>query len=480
MDTFITILMLILLLLVLIGFHELGHFCVAKMCHVYCAEFSLGFGPKLFSFKRKKGETYFTVRALPIGGYVSMYSDDEQLDEEEKETIPPERSLERQSWPKRLAIILAGVTVNFLLTFVFIYAYALCFPQYTVTEGNYWTYVVSGDQLETVSPVGLLHMAEESESPSFDPEVDHPIYKGIVLSRQSRPDEAQVGGYLIDTDTIITTAEGTYEAVTIFNPSTITSDSDFVNSLTFYTKISLEDARNRSDEYAPYGEWPDLLSLSDEYLDMLGISGYPDYSLNSISIGAGDQISFNLTTIEQNSLSTSEGTRSFYDASTCKAFAYEIKAQANPDQTVTLTTAGLRLYSEEYWMSAGERFSYGNQLWCNLWTSIGGGLYALFTGNFSSLSGPVGIGATMGTMASIGGWAYSFFFLGALVSLNLAIINLFPIPGLDGWAAVVTVYETLTKKKIKERTKNIVSYIGLGLVLLLAVVVLVMDIVRLF
>ena len=64
------IIVFILGLSLLITIHELGHFIVAKIFGVYCHEFSIGMGPAIFS--KKKGETKYSIRWLPIGGYVSM------------------------------------------------------------------------------------------------------------------------------------------------------------------------------------------------------------------------------------------------------------------------------------------------------------------------------------------------------------------------------------------------------------------------
>ena len=79
--TILYILLFIVCLSVLIAIHELGHLAAAKAFKVYCFEYSLGFGPKLFSKKRKNGETAFSVRAIPFGGFVSMYGEDVPLPE---------------------------------------------------------------------------------------------------------------------------------------------------------------------------------------------------------------------------------------------------------------------------------------------------------------------------------------------------------------------------------------------------------------
>ena len=73
------IIVFILGLSLLITIHELGHFIIAKIFGVYCHEFSIGMGPAIFSIK--KGETKYSVRWLPIGGYVSMAGEEVNQDE---------------------------------------------------------------------------------------------------------------------------------------------------------------------------------------------------------------------------------------------------------------------------------------------------------------------------------------------------------------------------------------------------------------
>ena len=103
----------ILLALVFIGIlvlgHELGHFTLAKINGVLVEEFSIGMGPKLFSIKGK--ETRYSIRAIPIGGYVKM------LGEQEKSS--DQRSFTNISPVRRLSIIAAGPFMNFVIAIVF-------------------------------------------------------------------------------------------------------------------------------------------------------------------------------------------------------------------------------------------------------------------------------------------------------------------------------------------------------------------------
>ena len=98
------ILIAILIFGVLIAVHEFGHFLAAKACGVRVNEFSIGMGPQLFH--KTKGDTEYSLRLLPIGGYCAMEGEDEDSDDD--------RALGRQVWWKKFIIFVAGAFMNFL------------------------------------------------------------------------------------------------------------------------------------------------------------------------------------------------------------------------------------------------------------------------------------------------------------------------------------------------------------------------------
>lgn len=108
MDILITILLTVLMFGVIIFVHELGHFITAKLFKVRVNEFALGMGPKLIS--KKLGETEYSLRLVPIGGFVSM--------EGETEDSEDERSFKKLKVWKRIIICSAGVFMNFVLGLV--------------------------------------------------------------------------------------------------------------------------------------------------------------------------------------------------------------------------------------------------------------------------------------------------------------------------------------------------------------------------
>ena len=122
-----TLIYFILMLGIIVFIHELGHFFWAKKSGVYCYEFSLGFGPKLFSFKRKNDETLYCWRLIPIGGYVAMAG--EEIDDDK--SVDKDKKMYNKPWYKKLIIVLAGVINNFILAFVVLFLISLIYGSYT-------------------------------------------------------------------------------------------------------------------------------------------------------------------------------------------------------------------------------------------------------------------------------------------------------------------------------------------------------------
>jgi len=113
LDFLLNILIVIVILGVLVFVHELGHLLAAKLIKAKVFEFAIGFGPKLFSFYI--GETEYSVRLLPLGGYVNILGESH---EEELENLEPERSLRNKSGLQKIFVMIAGVTINFILAII--------------------------------------------------------------------------------------------------------------------------------------------------------------------------------------------------------------------------------------------------------------------------------------------------------------------------------------------------------------------------
>ena len=140
---------IIFLLGFLVLIHEGGHFLVAKFFKVKVNEFSIGFGKQICS--KRKGETVYSIRMIPLGGFVSMLGEEERSDDE--------RSFSRQSIPKRIAIVAAGGLVNIVFGILVYFLVLLCIGNFSSTTvdnvlENYNAQeagIVSGDRIVSIN-----------------------------------------------------------------------------------------------------------------------------------------------------------------------------------------------------------------------------------------------------------------------------------------------------------------------------------------
>ncbi len=116
----VNILILLLILSIIIVIHEFGHFITAKKSGVHIYEFSIGMGPLIWKHIGKD-KIQYSIRAFPIGGYVQMAG--EVMDDDDK--IPKEKLMCNRPWYQRLIILIAGVTMNFILAIVVLFVIGL-------------------------------------------------------------------------------------------------------------------------------------------------------------------------------------------------------------------------------------------------------------------------------------------------------------------------------------------------------------------
>ena len=125
-------------LTIIVLFHELGHYAVARLCGVKVSVFSLGFGRELFGFDDRHG-TRWKLSAIPLGGYVKFYGDENAASVPSQTTLAAMTEAERrQSFPgqpvgNRAAVAAAGPIVNFILAIVLFAGVALAFGKVTAT-----------------------------------------------------------------------------------------------------------------------------------------------------------------------------------------------------------------------------------------------------------------------------------------------------------------------------------------------------------
>jgi regulator of sigma E protease len=323
--------------------HELGHLIVAKAFNIYCKEFALGFGPVVWS--TQKEETQYSVRAIPLGGFVAMAGESEHTIDID---IPFERTIKGVHPFKRILVMLAGITFNFLLAFV--------------------------------------------------------IFTGLILSSGgiNTPPSAVVDRVVEDSPA---------EAVGLQPNDRIVS-------------IVLPDA----SIYTP-ADFYDVINMTQII---------------------GDTMVFNIERSGQ--MIAVEITPEFDEANQ----RYYLGLYVPPSNFKAVAWYETPLYG----------FSAFVTSFMQVIVSLG----LLIRGiGLNQVSGPVGIFNITAQSAQAG--ARSLFALIAILSVNIAVFNLLPLPILDGGRVIITGVEWIMKKPIPEKVEN--NLMGLSLFLMLALFILV-------
>ncbi|MDD2625446.1 MAG: M50 family metallopeptidase [Bacilli bacterium] len=119
----LNVLIFVFILGIIVFVHELGHFIFAKRAGVHVYAFSIGMGPTIHKFKRKNDETEYFIKALPIGGYVSIAG--EEIDDDKK--IPKSKKIQSKTFTERLLIMIAGASFNFILSILVLFLIAIIY-----------------------------------------------------------------------------------------------------------------------------------------------------------------------------------------------------------------------------------------------------------------------------------------------------------------------------------------------------------------
>ncbi|WP_026959485.1 sigma E protease regulator RseP [Aliagarivorans taiwanensis] len=432
---------------ILVTVHEFGHFWVARRCGVKVERFSIGFGKALWRRMGKDG-TEYVVAMIPLGGYVKML--DERVEE-----VPAElkqQAFTSKSVGKRSAIVAAGPIANFLLA---IFAFWL-------------TFMIG---VPSVKPV-IGELAAES-----------------IAARSS----LQVGDQIITVDGQETID---WEAVNLALVESVGQSE---------IRLEVRDSNQRLKQVTLDSQtW----ELNDQQspLQALGLLPFrPEVELITAQVVKGDAA-------EQAGIQVGDELLSIDGEQLASWPQFVEIIQASPEQTLDFTvkrgaqllnisvrpgarevngelqgyvgiapTAGS--YPEEYKLniqyglfdSLGKAVERTWQLTTLTVSMIG----KLVTGvvSLDNLSGPISIAKGAGATADYG----LVYFLGfvALVSVNLGIINLFPLPVLDGGHLLFFAVEVATGKPVSERVQDFAYRLGAALVMGLMVLAVVNDVMRL-
>lgn len=426
------IILALLIFSAIILFHELGHFLLAKKNKIVVTEFSLGMGPRLLS--TEKNGTRYSLKLLPLGGSCAMLGED--MEDESKGTFNG-----APVWG-RIATVAAGPVFNFILAFVF----AVLIVTLVGYDPAEVTQVESGS---TVAEAGLQ--------------------EGDIIKEYQ--------GYHIDL------ARDLYLYMYLNNPQ---------EDETIHMTVE-RDGKDVELAFKPDVQVRYLLGFNRKSTDSLEVASLiPGMGLSETGVEPGDVItSINGTRLESSDDYTAYLTEHPLTSEpvtiTYERDGLEYNAEVTPSES---RTAVLDFsYNLAYTKTHGfEVLKYGTLEVKYMIRSTLLSLKELLTGGLGvkDLSGPVGvvdaIGSTYEASKSEGMltiWV-NMLYMAALLSANLGVMNLLPLPALDGGRLVFLIIEAIRRKPVNRQIEGMVHFAGLMVLMLLMVVVMYNDILKIF
>lgn len=421
----------------LVMIHEFGHYITARIFKIRVEKFYIFFNPWFSLYKRKIGETEYGIGWLPLGGYVSLAGMiDESMDLEQMKQEPqPWEFRTKPAW-QRLIVMLAGITMNVLLA-MGIYSAML----YTWGENYYhnddmvygYSFNEAGESLGFVDGDKIISI--DGESIGNVREID----KKLIIADKNRSVVVERGGeqvtLTLPLEELVAMREngsimGFYQPIIPFIIEEVVMDSAKDSGLLANDEIIAIDDTHVEDFFAG----KELLTKAagrNAEIDI--VRNTTDTLRLTAPINAEGQIGVNVKMIAPRSVE------------------YGL-FESIP--------AGIR-------RTGSEIASYWDQLKM---------IVNPKTKSYKEVGGFIAIG---NIFPSEWNWQ-SFWSLTALLSVILAIMNILPIPGLDGGHALFTLWEIITRRKPSDKFLEVMQYIGLGLLLLLLVYANGSDIVKLF
>lgn len=437
----ITIAAGIIMLGILVFVHELGHFCVAKFCGVKVLKFSLGFGPRLLS--KQWGETEYMVCAIPLGGFVQMLGEGggEQGETAELTLEEEKRSFAKQPVSKRMAIIAAGPIMNLLLPFLILpaaYLIGVNLPAYLEEppcvgyvvpdsegfkagfERNDCIIEIGGKNVQTWTDAGPALISRAGETLTFR------IMRNGQETTLSMPAD-----------------NGTLEGL------------QAIGLLPFQEAVIGALAPQMPAAAAGLLEGDRIVAIGDH-----AVTSWYDLK-EIIQKFGGKTVPFQIIRKGQNLTVDITPTRESvgggyligiapHQKTLFKKFGFSEAVSAGADRTIELIDLTLVFIQK------------------------------LFAGHVSTsnIGGPITVVQIAGQAAQTD--MSSIFSVLAFLSIQLGILNLLPIPILDGGHLFFNFFELIFRKPLSMRAREIAQQIGLVLLILLMVLAFYNDIVRIF
>ncbi|MBA2292424.1 MAG: RIP metalloprotease RseP [Gemmatimonadales bacterium] len=451
-NTLFTVAVLFVVLGVLIFVHELGHYWAAKAFGVWVHRFSIGMGKPVKALSFRRGETEWAISWLPLGGYVKMASREEDpsssvLEGGSAAEVPPDRVFEAKPVWQRMIIILAGVTLNALFA-------------WAVFTGLAWK---NGRQYDPTTTVG-------------------------AVLPDALPDEArELAG--IQPGSRITSVDG--QPVESWDDIMrgVTSGDRNEIGLTFDNRdpIVIMLHRDALAERAQIAR-----ALQPMHPAVIG-SISPNYPARDAGLQVGDSIVMvDGTPIRSWTDATSRiraaGGREIAVRVVRSGAAVDLKMTPRLERDIASDTTSQmigRIGASSRPPYLTEPLGFVDALAAGGDAAIlsAGAIFQTFRGLLNGqvstreVGGPILIGQMAAEQARAGIEPLLAFM--ALISMNLAVVNLLPIPVLDGGAFLILAVEGIIRRPLPRRLREIVSLVGLGLIVLLMVLAFSNDIGRL-
>jgi len=443
MNTLITLVQFFAALGLLVTLHELGHFLAARAFGIKVEKFYLffdAFGVKLFKFKR--GDTEYGIGWLPLGGYVKIAGMvDESLDKEQLKSEPePWEFRSKPAW-QRLIVMIGGVVVNVILGIVII-------SGLTFSQGE--TYVPTS----AINERGGIYVSPEAQKWG--------LKTGDQIIALNGENVDNLMGSFMSPEFLTNDKK---EVTVIRNNATVNVSlpADIENSFSMSSELPLIAPRYQFDVKRVVGGSP---------ADKAGVvDGDAFVAIDSTAFGSFFEFKEILT---QKAGQTAEFTLKSEDGSTRKTYI-------TISETGTLgfqpNIKGFEGAEKKISYSAGKSLVMGTQKSYELIAANAKGLGKVVSGKVNaknSLAGPIGIAQMYGPT-----WDWiNFWTLTATISLALALMNILPIPALDGGHVMFLLYEMITRRPVNERVLYIGQVIGMVVLLSLFVFIFWVDISR--
>ena len=436
METFlIALASMVVVLGILILVHELGHYGAAKLFGVRVEVFSIGFGKRLFGFR--KGDTDYRVSALPLGGYVKMAGENPL----ESSTGAPDEFMSHPRW-QRFVIALAGPAMNILLAVGLLTAVLMNHfehPKYLDEPA-----VVGG--VEKNSPADKAGIRAGDRIVRIDswqnPTWDDVQMKAGIEKKVPLDVAVQRGNSILETP---------------IQPIPYTSDPDHRTPKGLYPyDLVILMSIDPSMPAAKAG-----LRLGDE---LVAVDGNPVHSIFTVRSylqeGAGKPVQ--LTALRDGKEVTVPATPVFDKSQKAYRLGF------GSDQMTVGKLSFSRALQESIKQNKKNSLLIVDLVGQMLRNEV----------SITQMEGPIGIAKMSGQGAQIPGWVPKAYFL-SLISLNLGIFNLLPIPILDGGMILMLIIEGIARRNISLRVKERIYQTAFVFLVLFAAVVIYNDIVKL-